>query len=226
MNIPVWDSKIIFKKHRADKMKFDLHDQLLGEAIRSRLEIFGFGVLSKSDLEVVLYDAMLQASPALRAMNSYYRAEALRISDTRYRVLERRRLIWLGETDKVDEQALLSEILTMLLWEYSKLSQDGDVRLLVDDEGKRRAIQKTLERLQIAAEISLTGRFLIMRQKDLSRLVDELIARVDQSSPHLQKILEDYRSQGRTEMLKAGIKAMGEKLLGEALSSIVGTMIK
>ena len=207
-------------------MNLDLDELTLGAAIRSRLEIFGFGVLGKADLEVIIYDAMLQASPTLRAMNSYDRAEILRISDARYRALERRRLMWLGEPGKLDEQALLTEILTMLLWEYSKLSQDSDVRLLVDDEGKRRAIQKTLEHFSIATEISLTGRFLIMRQKDLSRLLDELIMREDITNSEFRKVLSDYRSQGRTELLKKGIKAIGEKLLGEGLSSIVSAMIK
>jgi len=183
-------------------------------------------VLGKADLEVIIYDAMLQASPTLRAMNSYDRAEVLRISDARYRALERRHLMWLGEPGKLDEQALLTEILTMLLWEYSKLSQDSDVRLLVDDEGKRRAIQKTLEHFSIAAEISLTGRFLIMRQKDLSRLLGELIMREDITNSEFRKVLSDYRLQGRTELLKEGIKAIGKNLLGEGLSGVVSAMIK
>lgn len=135
-------------------------------------------MLGKADLEALMLHAMLLASESLRAADSYKRAEMLRITDHKYRTLIKRAAIWLDDSaNDVDDQALFKEFLAEVLEAFINAPEQNEIRLLVDDETRRRNIQRALERASaqskgIPVEISLTGRTLILRATDLERMLE------------------------------------------------------
>ncbi len=140
----------------------DLSAKTFGDEIVKILNQYGFGILSKSDLESVLLYAMERASKQFADADSYRRAEMLRITDQKYRTLSRRVGMWLDQDNaKKTDKDLFEEFLKDALRVYQEAPQEKEVRVVVDDEMHRRNIQKALERAskegsQIAVEISLT----------------------------------------------------------------------
>ena len=132
------------------KLPGDLSLDRFGEVFATKLDEYGFGVLGKADLEALMLYAMLQASESLHAADSYGRAEMLRITDQKYRTLIKRAAIWLDDSAAgVDDHALFAEFLTEVLKAYIDAPEQTEIRLLVDDETRRRNIQRALERASV-----------------------------------------------------------------------------
>jgi hypothetical protein len=160
------------------KLPSDISAKIFGEQILTVLRITGFGILSKADLEALLLDALIKASPSLKEADSYMRAEMLRITDQRYRTISRRAGMWLGEdSNNISDDDLFKEFLYEAIKLYIQSPEEKEVRIVIDDEIKRRNIQRALERaaisgLCIGLEISLTGRSLVLRGTDLDRMIE------------------------------------------------------
>lgn len=124
--------------------------------------------------------SLLQASQSLKAADSYEHAEILHITDQKLRTLSRRGGMWLNAMSaKPSDHELFSEFPTKAIELYMSSPDEKEVRVVIDDEMKRRNIQRALERaaisrLSIAVIISLTGRSLILRGSDLDRMIDRL----------------------------------------------------
>jgi len=146
----------------------------------SVLNSYGFCTLGKADLEAALLHSLMQASRSLKAADSYERAEILHITDQKLRTLSRRGGMWLNAVSaKPSDHELFSEFLTKAIELYMSSPDEKEVRVVIDDEMKRRNMQRALDRaaisgLSIAVEISLTGRSLILRGSDLDRMIDRL----------------------------------------------------
>jgi hypothetical protein len=214
-----------------NKLPPDLSCERFGVVFASKLEDYGFGVLGKVDLEALLLHAMLQASKSLNEADSYGRAEMLRITDQKYRTLIKRAAIWLDDSSKgLDDHALFEEFLTEVLNAYVNAPEQTEIRLLVDDEIRRRNIQRALERASaqsngIPIEISLTGRSLILRATYLDSMLERV--KYSQSLPAaLRKLIKD--KQGRElrikvlDFAKATGKAFAPKLAGLMVGAVFG----
>ena len=155
----------------------DLDTQAFGHALHQILMQYGFGVLSKSDLEAALYHALCQASDTLETADSYQRAEILRLTDARFRAIHRRAVMWLNVSAFESDTVMLNTFLQKALDAYAKVPDDNEVKILIDDDIERRNIQPALERdasnfQGIAVELSLTGRALVLRGFELDSLID------------------------------------------------------
>lgn len=213
------------------KLPADLSPIVFGDVFSSKLDEYGFGVLSKADLEALMLHALLQSSPTFQSADSYRRAEMLRITDQKYRALIKRAAIWLqNNTNEVDDQTLFQEFLTEVLEAYISAPDEREIRLLVDDEIRRRNIQRALERASarskgIPVEISLTGRTLILRASDLESMLERV--KCNKSLPaELRRLIKDKKGRElRSKVLhfgKASTKELAPLLASLMTKSVFG----
>lgn len=215
--------------NRLRKLPSGLSPNRFGEVFASKLDEYGFGVLGKADLEALMLHAMLQASESLYAADSYGRAEMLRITDQKYRSLIKRAAIWLDDSAKdVGDHVLCEEFLAEVLEAYIDAPEQTEIRLLVDDEIRRRNIQRALERASaqskgVPVEISLTGRSLILRATDLERMLEKV--KHNPSLPtDLRKLIKDKEGRElRMQVLKFS-KTAGKTLLPQLVALMVSGM--
>jgi len=161
------------------KLPDDIHPEQFGREIIRLLGQYGFGVLSKSDLEAVLLHCLQYSSSSLGAGDSYAQAEMLRITDQKYRSLMRRAGMWIRDDHRATDEHLFHDLLKTALAAYQECPEEKEVRVVIDDELLRRNTQRALERASrsragIAVEISLTGRSLILRGSDLDRMLERV----------------------------------------------------
>lgn len=213
------------KKSEEGVFSFQADDAIFGERFLHRLNRYGFGVVGKADLEAIIFEALIHSSPELKKADSFGRAELLRITDQRYRALSRRAGMWLADSNfKTRSDAeIITAFLKQALSAYADDPKATEVRILIDDEIERRNVQRALEREQgerkaIPLEIGLTGRFLILRQSDL----DRLIKHVDKSrieDPDLLTALSERKSADRRAAVLRCIKA-GVPILGQLVQAL------
>lgn len=195
----------------------DVSAEVFGAQMLSILHSYGFGTLGKADLEAALLHAMMQASQSLKAADSYDRAEMLHITDQKLRTLSRRGGMWLNDaSNKQSDHELFSEFLTRAIELYMSSPDEKEVRVVIDDEMKRRNMQRALERasisgLSIAVEISLTGRSLVLRGSDLDRMIDRLKSdsKIDQG---LKDIINQKQGLERRKNIFEFLKKAGSKV--------------
>lgn len=195
----------------------DISAEVFGVQMLGVLNSYGFGTLGKADLEAALLHAMMQASQSLKAADSYGRAEMLHITDQKYRTLSRRGGMWLNDaTAKQSDYELFTEFLTKAIELYLSSPDEKEVRVVIDDEMKRRNMQRALERatsngLSIAVEISLTGRSLVLRGSDLDRMIDRLKSdiKIDQG---LKNIINQKQGLERRKNILEFLKNAGTKM--------------
>jgi len=195
----------------------DISARDIGEQILAILKTHGFGVLGKADLEAALLHALLQASASFRKADSYERAEMLRITDQKYRTLSRRAGMWLDvDFAKTTDHALFTEFLTEAIRFYAQSPEEKEVRIVIDDELKRRNMQRALERaaisgLSIAVEISLTGRSLLLRGTDLDRMIERMNSEPSIDTG-LKQAIKDKQSLERRRAALEFLKKSGAKV--------------
>jgi hypothetical protein len=205
----------------------EISAEILGKRMLTVLKTYGLGILSKADLEAALLDAFVQASPSLRAADSYERAEMLRITDQKYRTLNRRAGMWLGENStNITDHALFSEFLSEAIRLYAQSPDKKEVRVVIDDEMKRRNMQRALERaamsgLSIAVEISLTGRSLVLRGTDLDRMIDRVNTEPSIETG-LKQIIQDKQSFERRKAVLDFLK----KSRAKAFESVINALLR
>ena len=219
------------EKSTLRKLPADLSPGRFGEVFSSKLDEYGFGVLSKADLEALMLHALLESSPTFQSADSYRRAEMLRITDQKYRALIKRTAIWLQENaNDVDDQALFQEFLTEVLEAYISAPDEREIRLLVDDETRRRNIQRSLERAStrskgIPVEISLTGRSLILRAADLDSMLERVKDEASLPAALKQRIKDKKGQELRSKVLsfgKVSAKELAPLLAGLMTKSVFG----
>jgi len=93
------------------KLPDDIHPEQFGREIIRLLGQYGFGVLSKSDLEAVLLHCLQYSSSSLGAGDSYAQAEMLRITDQKYRSLMRRAGMWIRDDHRATDEHLFHDLL-------------------------------------------------------------------------------------------------------------------
>lgn len=155
----------------------------------------------------------------------------LRITDQKYRTLIKRAAIWLDDSaNDVDDQALFEEFLEEVLEAYINAPEQNEIRLLVDDETRRRNIQRALERASaqskgIPVEISLTGRSLILRATDLERMLERVKHNPSLPADLRKRIKDKEGRELRMQVLKfaktAG-KGFVPKLVGLMVGGVFG----
>lgn len=123
---------------------------------------------------------------------------------------------------------LFEEFLAEVLEAYIDAPEQTEIRLLVDDEIRRRNIQRALERASaqskgVPVEISLTGRSLILRATDLERMLEKV--KHNPSLPtDLRKLIKDKEGRElRMQVLKFSNTA-GKTLLPQLVALMVSGM--
>ena len=205
----------------------DISPETFGKQLLAILNTHGFGVLGKADLEAALLHALQEASPSFKAADSYQRAEMLCITDQKYRTISRRAGMWLDDGSfKSTDQALFSDFLKEALKLYAQTPDEKEVRVVIDDEIKRRNMQRALERealkgSHIAVEISLTGRSLVLRGSDLDRMIERALS-VPEIDAGLKQAVASKQSQERRRAALSHFKRAGAKVL----ESVIGTLLQ
>ncbi len=203
----------------------DVNEEQFGKALLGTLQKYGFGTLGKVDIEVALLSALLESSETLENADSYGRAELLRVTDTKYRNLIRRAGAWLTYgSSEADDTKLFQELLKQAISTYAEAPEDREVRILIDDEVRRRNFQRALERISskhnpISAEISLAGRSLVLKGSDLDRMID----RIDTSSTideTLKKALRVKNNIERRKLVLRMVKGSSEVILSSLVAAV------
>lgn len=213
-----------------NNLPFDVSSEIFGEQMLAVLNTYGFGILGKADIEAALLDAFVQASETLRAADSYERGEMLRITDQKYRTLSRRAGMWLGENStQITDHALFSEFLSEAIRLYTQSPDEREVRVVIDDEMKRRNMQRALERaamsgLYIAVEISLTGRSLVLRGTDLDRMIDRVSAEPSIETG-LKQIIQGKQSLERRKAVLDFLKKSSGKTFETVFTTLLGQAV-
>jgi hypothetical protein len=195
----------------------DIVPEVFGEQLLSILKTYGFGVLAKSDLEAALLHAIACASESYSHADSFARAEMLRITDQKYRAMSRRAGMWLDKEDlHQTDEVLFQEFLFQAIKAYWQCPDEKEIRIVIDDEIKRRNMQRALERaaikgLSIALDISLTGRCLVFRGTDLDRMIDRVTAS-DKVDPELKQVINEKHGIDRRKTALNFLKNTGAKL--------------
>jgi hypothetical protein len=210
------------------KLPVDLSRTQFADVFLSKLGEYGFGILGKADLEALTLHSLIQSSRAFQSADSYGRAEMLRITDQRYRALIKRATIWLDESAQHgDDRGLFQEFLAEVLEAYIDAPEQTEIRLIVDDEARRRNIQRALERVStrskgIPVEISLTGRSLILRGSDLDSMLERV--KDNEALPtELRRLIEGKKGRElRSKVLDFGKNATKE--LVPLLASLLAQM--
>lgn len=210
----------------------DISPVTFGKQLLATLNTHGFGVLGKADLEAALLHALLQASPSFKVADSYQRAEMLRITDQKYRTISRRAGMWLDDASfKSTDTALFSDFLKEALKLYAQTPDEKEVRVVIDDEIRRRNMQRALERealkgSHIAVEISLTGRSLVLRGSDLDRMIERVYSNPS-IDVDLKQAVKDKQSMERRraslEFLKKSSAEVFEGVVAVLLQQSLGS---
>ena len=210
----------------------DISPEIFGKQLLATLNTHGFGVLGKADLEAALLHALLQASPSFKVADSYQRAEMLRITDQKYRTISRRTGMWLDDASfKSTDTALFGDFLKEALKLYAQTPDEKEVRLVIDDEIKRRNMQRALERealkgSHIAVEISMTGRSLVLRGSDLDRMIERVYSEPSIDAG-LKQAIKDKQSLERRraalEFLKKSSAKVFDGVVAALLQQAVGS---
>ncbi len=206
----------------------DISAEIFGGRILRVLKTYGFGVLGKTDLEAALLHALQHSSKSFAAADSYERSEMLRITDQKYRTLSRRAGIWLGEESvKVTDPDLFAEFLSAAIRIYIQSPDEKEVCIVIDDEMKRRNMQRALERaaisgLSIAVEISLTGRSLVLRGSDLDRMI-ERVSVEQRTEPGLKQAIKDKQGLERRRAALKFLEKCSKRVFEGAITVLVAT---
>lgn len=198
-------------------LRNDISPETFGKQLLATLSTHGFGVLGKADLEAALLHALLQASPSFKVADSYQRAEMLRITDQKYRTISRRVGMWLDDASfKLTDQALFRDFLQEALKLYAQTPDEKEVRVVIDDEIKRRNMQRALERAalegsHIVVEISLTGRSLVLRGSDLDRMIERVYSNPSIDAG-LKQVIKDKQSVERRRAALEFLKKISAKV--------------
>ncbi len=186
----------------------------IGRTVIQTLDRYGF-VLTKSDWES-LFIHLLDGNPIYQQMNSYERADFLRVTDSKYRGLRRRSAMWLEKPHKNDQQ-LLSKFLKDIITKMAEQLSDEELHFLVDDELDRRNLQKMLEKRTLPVDISLSGRNLVLKASDLSTML-KLIQ--DELPNELRSMLGKKEGQEKLDMFYKWAKTDGVHLLTDIAKKI------
>ena len=150
----------------------DINPSTFSREVLNNLVKYGFGTLSKSDLKALLYFELIQSYPDLKKANDFEKAEILRIADSILLSIRKRSGIWLEENQKTDQE-IFQSFLVNCINSCIKLPNEKEIRIVIDDEMEKCAIQKSLEQIKnqnfsgIYVDISTNDRLLIIKQADL-----------------------------------------------------------
>ena len=198
----------------------DIDAEAFGRTIVDVLQRFGFGVLTKADLEAALLHALYRSSASLLEADSYGRAEMLRLTDTRFRAIHRRAEMWLGDHEIHHDKELLTRFLVDAIGAYVRDPSQPEVRILIDDDIQRRNLQRALERREqgqasIAVDLAVSGRSLILKGSDLDQWIERVLKNpegtVDKS---LLTAIKDKKGVDRRQAFLNLFGKIGEPLIG------------
>jgi hypothetical protein len=170
----------------------DFNTNTFSSVVLNNLVKFGFGTLSKTDLEALLYFALIQSNQDLKKANAFEKADILRITDSKLLSLRKRSGVWLEENRESDQEIFQTFLIRSIQF-YLQFPNESDIRIVIDDEMDKRSIQKTLERLNnhnisgISVDISTNGRSLIIKQSYLNSVLT-LIA-PELNDPQINQLL-------------------------------------
>lgn len=158
----------------------DIDAKTFGNSILDVLRQYGFGVLTKSDLEAAILHALYRSSSQLATADSYGKAEILRLTDSRFRAIHRRTEMWLGDHERHHDKELLKEFLHNAIDAFKRDPSQPEVRILIDDDMQRRNLQRALERSaqgqgSIAVDLSVSGRSLVLKGSDLDQWIERIL---------------------------------------------------
>jgi len=149
--------------------------ETVGRRVMEIVDRVGFGVLPKGDWDAELLGILIDALPELQDSDSFRRAEILGLTDQRYRTLYSKiAMRRTGPGTDQDDVAIIREYLGRVLQEWRDEPESSEVRIVVDDELKRRNLMRALERAETPVELSITGHSVVMKRTGLDRLLDRL----------------------------------------------------
>lgn len=197
----------------------DIDPATFSSEVLNNLVKYGFGTLSKSDLEALLYFALIQSYPYLKKANAFEKADILRITDSKLLSIRKRSGIWLEENQKTDQE-IFQSFLVNCINSYIQLPNEKEIRIVIDDEMEKRSIQKSLEKIKnknfsgISVDISTNGRSLIIKQAYLNSALTIIAPKFN--DPQLNLLLQDKKYAEFKEAVK--------KYSGQVIKSLVDTI--
>lgn len=120
---------------------------------------------------------------------------------------------------------MFSDFLKEALKLYAQTPDEKEVRVVIDDEIKRRNMQRALERAAlagsyIAVEISLTGRSLVLRGSDLDRMIERVFSNPSVDTG-LKQVIKDKQSMERRRAVFDFLKKSSAKVFEDVVAVLL-----
>ena len=198
----------------------DIDAEAFGRTIVDVLQRFGFGVLTKVDLEAALLHALYRSSASLSEADSYGRAEMLRLTDSRFRAIHRRAEMWLGDHELHHDGELLTKFLGDAISAFERDPSQPEVRILIDDDMQRRNLQRALERraqgqASIPVDLSVSGRSLVLKGSDLDQWIERVLKQpLEIVDKNLLTAIKDKKGIDRRQAFLNLFQKISEPLIG------------
>ena len=178
-----------------------------GKAVVSIIDRYGFGVLPKSDWDSEILFALLNSIANLESRDSFGRAEALGITDQRYKSLISKAGMRHGSYQSADgDQELLTKYLVKAIRRFVENPAQGEIRIVEDDELRRRDLLRAIERSESAVELAVTGHAVVMRAADF----EHLLTRLNKNNELHESVVSALSKKNRNDRLKSVASAVRE----------------
>lgn len=193
--------------------QFSVNYEMIGKRVVEIIDRVGFAVLPKGDWDAEMLGILLDCVPELADADSFERSEILGITDQRFRAIYGKismRRVQRGRPE--DDLSLIASYLEKALELWRDDPETAEVRLVVDDEAKRRSLMRALERAGAPVELSITGHSLVMKRAGFDRLLKRLES--DNALP--QQFVSAMAKRNRRDRIASvaeAMKNMGAELI-------------
>ena len=186
--------------------------ETIGREIINVIDRYGFGVLPKSEWDGEILRILIESINQLRNEDSFGRAEMLGITDQRYRNLIKKIGMRHGHyADRRDDVSLIAQYVQQALVRFTETPGLEEVRIVENDEMKRRSLQRAIERANLPVDLSVTGHAVSMHKNDL----DSLVARIplDQLPQELKQATEKRKRDERITAIVSALQHTGTEVV-------------
>lgn len=158
----------------------------------------GFATLTKTEVEVYLFDIYMRGVERLGDAPSYYTiGRELGITESRARALSEKRSLFF------DEPPSVKKCLRYLLEHAPKDMQDGVIRIQVTDVNILRALQDHIESRELGVEPELSGKAFRVTIKTLFILLDDHFGRAVTTQAFKKVCGQTKEAKGIVDLVEA-----------------------
>jgi hypothetical protein len=209
--------------------KFNWNEGDFGKVFLGTLQKHGFGVLSKADLEALIFHALKNSSEHFSGLDAYGQAEALRITDSKLKTLYNREISWLiPQPAKADEEILIGYI-EKCLQAVLNLGPASELEVHYGDALDRRLLKRAVSRMAtkmpgLSASFRLGTDFIAMNEYQLNFWF-EAISTHAKNAGELKWLKDEVNRKKRIQDFRNWLQTVGKDVATGTLDIAIRTTL-